>query len=264
MPEQSVVFDKAAGFYDETRGFPVGVDLEVGRFIAAEAGLASDAQVVEIGVGTGRIALPLAKHIGRLVGIDLSTAMMRRLLEKHQQADYADGTVNVIEGDVMKLPLASGVFDAAVATHIFHLIPEPETAAAEVARVLKPGGLMLNCRNRHENSYFTHMMDAWDTVTGAKSPSITTWPRSLRLFDELGWPQVGEERRFSYSFQRSPAQLLDQYQRRVFSSMWSMPDDVWRTGIDAMESAMHEYYPNAEEVHDIPSDFVVQIYRKPS
>lgn len=263
MPEESVVFDQAAGYYDETRGFPPGVDLEVGQFLASEAGLASDAQVVEIGVGTGRIALPLAKHIGRLVGVDLSTAMMRRLLEKYQQPDYADGTIHVVEGDVMKLPLAPETFDAAVATHIFHLIPEPETAAAEVARVLKPGGLMLNCRGFGGSTDFTPMIDAWDAVTGANHRSITTWPRSIRLFEELGWPQIGEERVFAYRVQRTAAQTLDLYRRRVFSASWSLPDDVWGRGVEAMEAAMHEHYPDAEQVRDIPSSFVVQVYRKP-
>jgi ubiquinone/menaquinone biosynthesis C-methylase UbiE len=263
MPEESVVFDQAAGYYDETRGFPAGVDLEVGRFLASEAGLAADAQVVEIGVGTGRIALPLAKHIGRLVGVDLSTAMMRRLLQKHQQPEYAEGTVHVIQGDVMKLPLPTETFDAAVATHIFHLIPEPETAAAEVARVLKPGGLMLNCRGRSENSEFAQMIDAWDAVTGVQHRSITTWPRSVRLFEELGWPQVDDERVFAYNTQRTAAQTLDLYRRRVFSASWSLSDEVWRSGVEAMEDAMHEHYPDADKIHDISSSFVVQIYRKP-
>jgi ubiquinone/menaquinone biosynthesis C-methylase UbiE len=266
MPDKSVVFDKAAGYYDETRGFPPGVDLEVGQFIASEAGLTADAQVVEIGVGTGRIALPLAKHIGRLVGVDLSTQMMRRLLQKHQWREYTGTNINLVEGDVMNLPLAGERFDAAVATHIFHLIPDPDAAAKEVARVLKPGGLMLNCRNRHENSYFKPMVDAWDQVVQESiyRRGDTSWSRAFTLFEELGWPQVGEERRFHYSFQRTPAQTFDQYRRRVFSSMWSMPDDVFQNGIEAMESAMQQHYPNPDEVHDIPSDFIVQIYRRPA
>lgn len=265
MPDQSIVFDQAAGYYDETRGFPPGIDHEMARFLAAEAGLKSAHRVVEIGVGTGRIALPVAKYVSLLVGVDLSTEMMQRLLEKHQQPEYAGGTIRVVQGDVMRLPLASAVFDAAIATHIFHLIPSPEAAAAEVARVLKSGGLMLNCRNRHQERTFEPMLDAWDAAVQEKaSRQISgSWTQVYTLFEEMGWPQVGEERVFQYHFDRTPAQLLDQYRRRVFSSLWSLPDDVWRRGVDAMEAAMHAHYPNASEVHHIPGSFVIQIYRKP-
>lgn len=265
MPEESVVFDQAAGYYDETRGFPPGVDHEMARFLASAAGLRAAHRVVEIGVGTGRIALPVAKYVGLLVGVDLSTAMMRRLLEKHQLPEYAGSAIHVVQGDVMRLPLASDGFDAAIATHIFHLIPSPEAAAAEVARVLKPGGLMLNCRNRHQERTFEPMLDAWDAAVqdDIQQRVVRSWSQSHTLFADMGWPQVGDEWVFQYHFDRTPAQLLEQYRRRVFSSLWSLSDEMWQRGVQAMEAAMQAHYPNPHEVHHIPGSFVIQIYRKP-
>ena len=65
MPKDSVAFDRAAGYYDNTRGFPAGVEGEIGALMAQAGDLSSASRVLEIGVGTGRIALPVAPHRGQ-------------------------------------------------------------------------------------------------------------------------------------------------------------------------------------------------------
>ncbi len=138
MSEQSIAFDRAVEYYDETRGFPPEEVEHIGKFVGDQ--LPPQAQVLEVGVGTGRIALPVAPYAAAYYGLDLSLPMMARLRSKQQT-----GHIFLAQGDATRLPYPDDYFDAAITVHIFHLIPGWQTALAELARVLKPEGQLFNC-----------------------------------------------------------------------------------------------------------------------
>src|SRR3954468_5578760 len=114
MPNESVAFDRAADYYDRTRGFPPGVERDVAALMARVGVLTAASRVLEIGVGTGRIALPLAPHVRAYVGIDLARAMMDRL-----HAKRAGEPIYLTQGDVTRLPFPNAAFDAVIAVHVF-------------------------------------------------------------------------------------------------------------------------------------------------
>ena len=81
-------FDRVAHCYDETRGLPDEVAREVGDGIAAILRGVSDARrVLECGIGTGRMAVPLAAAGVRVAGIDISAKMLSVLREKRSDID---------------------------------------------------------------------------------------------------------------------------------------------------------------------------------
>ena len=84
---QSINFDRAAQYYDDTRGFPPGVDQDVAKTIARAGQLTTASRELEFGVRTGRIALPLANYVASVHGLDLARPMMLRLRAK--QTDEA-------------------------------------------------------------------------------------------------------------------------------------------------------------------------------
>ena len=96
---------------------------------------------LEIGIGTGRIALPLVEAGVRVVGVDISAEMLRKLVAKRKtrwpQISIADAT---------RLPFPDASFGSAVASHVLHLIPEWRAAVAEVVRVTRPGGVFIASR----------------------------------------------------------------------------------------------------------------------
>jgi SAM-dependent methyltransferase len=102
------------------------------------AELAGDGAALELGVGTGRIALPLAQRGVRVHGIDLSEAMVARLREK-PGAELVEVTV----GD-FKTTKVDGTFSVAylVANTIMNLTTQDEQVACfcNVAEQLEPGG----------------------------------------------------------------------------------------------------------------------------
>lgn len=136
MVKESISFDRAAEYYDRTRSLPAAAAAEVNRLLAAE--LAGRGLTLEIGVGTGRIALPLARSGVPLVGVDISPAMLAKLIEK-----AGDDLFPVLVGDAVALPFPDRLFGAAIACHVFHLIPEWRRAVEELLRVVRPDGLLL-------------------------------------------------------------------------------------------------------------------------
>src|SRR6476661_3003193 len=78
----SVSFDRAAEYYDATRGYATGSDDRIRDAIVAYAGAGKTTRFLELGVGTGRIALPFIRAGYDYTGIDISSAMMDRLAAK--------------------------------------------------------------------------------------------------------------------------------------------------------------------------------------
>src|SRR2546426_5478902 len=83
-------------------------------------------RVLEIGVGTGRYAVPLQKSGIRVVGVDISRKMV--------EIGLAKGLRDVIFADAARLPFKSGSFDVGTTNHVLHLIPDWRDALSEIPR----------------------------------------------------------------------------------------------------------------------------------
>lgn len=134
---ESVNFDRAAEYYDATRALPAASMDELTAMLAAE--LESRQPCLEIGVGTGRVALPLRDRGVRLAGLDVAGAMLRRLVANAGDA----APVQLVQADATRLPVAAGAFGSVLAVHVLHLIPDWRVAVDEALRVLRPGGALV-------------------------------------------------------------------------------------------------------------------------
>jgi SAM-dependent methyltransferase len=136
----SIGFDRAVDYYDRTRSLSPAAAAQV-TAILTEAVL-GHGPVLEIGVGTGRIALPLAEAGIDVVGVDLSAPMLERLTAKSRAVPSA-------RADCTALPFPDDAFGSVIASHVFHLVPEWRDATLEVLRVLRPDGVFLWARGGH-------------------------------------------------------------------------------------------------------------------
>lgn len=136
--DASTYGDRFADVYDDWYDDPVDTDAAV-AFVAALLDEAdAPPAVLELGVGTGRLALPLTAAGMRVTGLDASEQMLARMAVK------PGGTaVTAVRGD-MTGPLPDGPFDLALVARntLFNVTSAEGQAAclAEVARVLAPGG----------------------------------------------------------------------------------------------------------------------------
>jgi len=134
---ESVNFDRAAGYYDATRALPAST---MARLVGLLSGEISGRQpCLEIGVGTGRFALPLAAAGLAMAGSDISGAMLGRL------AANAGGRspLPLVQADATRLPFAAGSFGSVLAVNVLHLIPDWRIAVDEAVRTLRPGGALI-------------------------------------------------------------------------------------------------------------------------
>jgi ubiquinone/menaquinone biosynthesis C-methylase UbiE len=95
--------------------------------------------IIEIGSGTGRIGMPLIARGFRFTGLDSDPDMLTVFRNKYGGISRK---VSLVEADAQDLPFDDHHFDAAVAVHIWHLIPNLEKALSEAVRVVKPGGFL--------------------------------------------------------------------------------------------------------------------------
>jgi ubiquinone/menaquinone biosynthesis C-methylase UbiE len=133
----SISFDRAAPYYDATRGLPERAQEALTAVLAHE--LAGRGPALEVGVGTGRIGLPLHQRGLQLVGADISAAMMARMVEK------AGGAMPfpLLQADATAMPFGPACFGAVLFSHVLHLVAEWRTALDESLRALVPGGAVL-------------------------------------------------------------------------------------------------------------------------
>ena len=147
-PEGWEGWDEYAPFYDWENARTLGRrDLPFWRGVARRAG----GPVLELGCGTGRLSVPLARAGIDLIGIDRSPSMLDRLRAKRPLAvDLAEarrsrGRLRIVCGDIRALPFSGPCFAAVLAPYgvLQSLLSARDLAAAleSVRRVLAPGGL---------------------------------------------------------------------------------------------------------------------------
>ena len=134
-------WDDYAPFYDWENARTLGRrDVPFWRRIA----LAAHGEVLELGCGTGRISLPLARAGVRLVGIDRSAPMLARLRTAAARRRRVDGALRLVRGDIRFLPYAPSTFDTVIAPYgiLQSLLADRDLSATldSVSRVLAPGG----------------------------------------------------------------------------------------------------------------------------
>jgi ubiquinone/menaquinone biosynthesis C-methylase UbiE len=100
----------------------------------------SPGRVLDVGCGTGFLALRFAELGHTVTGIDLSPQMIDRARRKAEQADQQ---IDFRVGDATALDFPDETYDLVVARHVIWNLPDPDRGVAEWLRVLRPGGRLV-------------------------------------------------------------------------------------------------------------------------
>jgi len=133
-------WDEYAPFYDWENAQTLGRrDVAFWRGLARRTG----GPVLELGCGTGRVSLPVARAGVPLVGIDRSSAMLARAAQRRRRAGLG-GALALVRGDIRSLPFGRGSFPLVMAPYgvLQSLLRDRDLSStlASVARVLPRGG----------------------------------------------------------------------------------------------------------------------------
>jgi len=121
-------FDGIAPVYDETRR---AIDAETLSGLTSILSSHGCWSLLEIGVGTGRVSVPLSKAGVMAIGVDISRQMMERAKSK--------GLTNLVLADGTATPFRERSFDGVLLAHVIHIIEDSEGVLLEGARVSKVG-----------------------------------------------------------------------------------------------------------------------------
>ena len=138
-----VSFDRAAEYYDTTRGYADGSAERIRDAIVAYTDAGRATRFLELGVGTGRIALPFIRAGYDYTGVDISPAMMARLSGKLAGDTGTAYRFQLRQANITALPFEAARFDVIIAVHVLHLVEDWQRAIQEAQRVLRPGGWLL-------------------------------------------------------------------------------------------------------------------------
>jgi SAM-dependent methyltransferase len=126
----------AAGNFDEI----AKTNLRVHEKVAETADIAPGTTVLDVACGSGRATIPAALAGGRCTGLDLVPDLL-----DHARRHAAEAGVDIewFEGDAESLPFEDASFERVISTFGVMFAPRHAVAAAELARVCSPGGLVV-------------------------------------------------------------------------------------------------------------------------
>ena len=249
-----MAFDRAVDYYDRTRALPPGVEDAMVEAVSAE--LRDRGRVLEIGAGTGRIALPLMGAGIDVTGLDLSLPMLERFAEK------AGGSVPLVQADATRLPFRDGSFGAAYAVHVLHLVPDWQTAVRELVRVVAPGGVLLVSQGWWGLVAYLDVIEAYTEAAGtelrhvglndeaeldAALPGAT--PRELVRLEGVQTLSLGE--------------MVDRLRAGLYSFTWGLDEAARNRGADAAAALAEERYGSLEEPREIAQEMYWRAYDLP-
>jgi ubiquinone/menaquinone biosynthesis C-methylase UbiE len=257
----SVSFDHAADVYDATRALPAQVRDALTDALVRELTAIGAEQVLEVGVGTGRIARPLAERGMRVCGIDIAPRMLARLQEQLGPQHVAP---DLLLGDATRLPLSDGAFPAAIIVHVLHLVSSVEDALAELRRVLSPGGVFLHPITDYpgDNPWapgFTKRNELLRElgVVARKRPDRE---EIHALLKGLG-ASLRVETFAEMEEESTPAFWLGRTRDRIDSWSWEVPQAVFPEFIERYEQWNREHFGDLEQVFVQKSVYRVEGWR---
>jgi SAM-dependent methyltransferase len=115
---------------------------EVGPRLVRRIGIGVGEDVLDVACGTGNAAIPAAAAGGRVIGVDLTPELFDA---GRREAAAAGVDIEWVEGDAEELPFDDQSFDVVLSTFGCMFAPRHQVTAAELARVLRPGGRLGVC-----------------------------------------------------------------------------------------------------------------------
>ncbi|UCF77847.1 MAG: methyltransferase domain-containing protein [Candidatus Eiseniibacteriota bacterium] len=221
-------------YYDKVR--PVPAEAWISRIISV-GGIAPGCDVLDIGCGTGRFTLRVARASGaRVCGIDSSAVMLQNALKSDTQR-----TVRWALGDAHSLPFKPESFDCVYMTMVLHHIQQRDAALADAYRVLRPGGRCLVATSSH-SSIRTHVLRHFPGVAAIdlrRFPSIPLVKSTLR---GLGFENVR-----STLVKHDEGEIpVDTYLRLVrnkyISTLSLLSESEFQAGLSVFERRVRELY----------------------
>jgi len=253
--------------YDRTRYHPPEVSGKIATAIVSPVEKSFREPIfLELGVGTGRVGVPIIARGYRFVGVDVSPSMLEVM--RHKIAGVGR-KVKLIEADARELPFEKGSFHAVIGVHLWHLLDDWQRALLEAFRVLVPGGYLFEGWDiaKEENEDW-RIQEKWRAILHELGYELERGRHQQRLaevrqaLEKLGLEPV-EEPVAEWTEDRTPRQSMEILEERLYSFTWKIPEDIFRRSLDILWDWVRDTYADLDQAHPISWRFVMRRTQMP-
>lgn len=253
-------FDKrVAHLYNQQRAHPPEVARQIGEAITAQAG--AGAQVLEIGVGTGRIAVPVAMAGCHVTGIDLSAEMLSEAVEMGE----GGGSLRLARADMHHLPFCDDAFNGVTVVHVLHLAKDWQVVLREVGRVLRSDGAFIQGDDWIDPKSVVGMIrDELRRHVAKLSPGFVPPSAGVsrqQVLADLGGTETTELIAAEWTTYVSALDRLETVERRIDAESWILPDELFNTVLAHLREYAAAHWPDLEEKQPVTRRFVLKVTR---
>lgn len=241
MVERSVSFDRAADFYDSAWALPALVQDQVIDAIVAEMARTEAKDILEVGVGTGRVARPLAERGVRVCGVDIAPRMLAKLMEQLGSRHVAP---DLVLADVAQLPIATGSFSVVLEARVLHFVPGWERALEEIHRVITRMGLLIRYTPVDEGKQWADSIAKWDQLLNSRGFVARERPSQEQIHHKLR-TLGGSCRLEIVAESEDRATVADDLKftrDRIGAWTWEIPDELFLDCLREYEAWAKDFY----------------------
>ena len=185
MTDSRPYFDQVSSRWDEMRASFFSEGLREKALEAARPGAGTLA--ADLGAGTGFMTEGLLRRGVKVIAVDQSQAMLDVLARKLSGFDGLECRL----GGAERLPIEDGLVDSVFANMYVHHVEDPAGAIEEMARILRPGGvLVITDLDEHEFEFLR--VEHHDRWLGFRRESIRAWLAAAGL-KEISVGCAGED-----------------------------------------------------------------------
>jgi SAM-dependent methyltransferase len=259
---ERVDFSANASIYDHRHGAAISDDGL--RRLWTAARLRVGATVLDVGAGTGRVAIPLARWAHRVVAVEPARGMLMQLRAK---AGDSNDKVLAVLAEGSHLPFPSGHFDAVVIARLLYLAPDWRAIVAEAHRVLAVGGRLLhewgNGRIDEEWVQIREETRSLFEHAGVPAPFHPGVRSEAEVDDELAALSLARDGEVDLG--PGPTITLREFLRRLaegeLSYIWNVPEPVRTECLPRVQRWAEQRF-DLERTIPMPRELRWAIYRK--
>jgi ubiquinone/menaquinone biosynthesis C-methylase UbiE len=126
------------------------------RWVFDKCSAPSDAHILEVGCGTGKLWQENLDRLPPGWTVVLSDQSAGMLQQARENLDHQAQRFRLEQFDIQAIPFAAAQFDAVIANHMLYHVPDLDKGLAEIRRVLRPGGLLYAATNGGQHMLELH------------------------------------------------------------------------------------------------------------
>lgn len=242
MSRHKVDYDQLADGYD--RRFEHDPSTNISQALREITQNAHDAQILEVGCGTGHWLAGLSGRVKAAYGVDLSWGML-------SQARRVSPPIALIRAHALDLPFIAGRFDLIYCVNALHHFGDPQGYIQAAVRLLQPGGVMAVIgSDPHQPDYAWYVHDYFEGVRRTDLDRFPSLEQTRQWMIEAGVAAVQERMVKHIQEEKRGREVFNDpfLSKKATSQLALLSDEAYQNGMDRIRVDVDNAEANGEEI----------------